>query len=366
MAFDAAYQNVCKQASSWVLVAFFACVGVALRLRITWLVESGGFPFLGNSTDITPFRCDQNNSASPFFVQNILACFLIAVIRKYEDVLGAPLTTGLEVGFCGCLGDFATWMSYIAASLVEQKIRSACVVLGVTFSSCFCAHQFGDALAGSVRSSWSRCAINEWQKSACLWICRARRGGEMEDAADLEIQHGRARCQKDDGSREHCEFFCTIVCVVISVLFLALEILVDNIGYEHWITLAGAVGIIAAPVGALLRHCQCFGNYKCQYVPAFTLIANLQGCACVGLVESVLRPTDLDEVDNIEKILWAGVYFGFGGSASALALFIAELRGHEGTTPKLQRLSLKMLYAVMTVSGSLLVLVPTLANLGCS
>jgi len=303
-------------------------MGVAVRVEIAWLQGVGG-DSLFELSYLQGALCHQKISAGGFFAQNILGCFIFAIVAQRKDAIGEVFSVGLSTGFCGSLTTFATWMQYSAVMILIGRARTSAYFLVALHCSCLCAHQLGCKLA----------APEEVHVHAKI----------ADESADNDDEEETDSDSTDDPTKA-----CGIgrVVTVVAVFFLLLFL-----GHKAMQSDMTAVAtILLAPCGAWLRYMLSFGNARCQRFPWFTLLANALGCAADVVMDSMLYNYSGARIHMVAKALGGG----FGGSLSTVSSFIGELRS---TKPGI--LQDRAIYAVGSYAVGLAILMPFNALYEC-
>jgi len=343
-------------ASSVCAVAAFACLGVAVRVQLHWLLGLGGDGiFEVNDPQST---CPGGKaSASGFFVQNLLGCLLIAVVAQRKAELGDAVAVGLSTGLCGSLTTFATWMQYTAIATLRGRYATALAALVGTHCACLCFHQLGEVLAspdpagdrgkrrGGADSGQGGGALSVHAYAADVEAEREEADGseDASDAADEDSSDTDGSAAVEAGAGGSCAALTAGFCAILLCAVLVHEVL-----RKDW---AALTAIALAPFGAWMRYFLALGNPRCSRFPLFTLLANVLGCSADALMV-VMVGRSSTELGVSE---WKAFGTGFGGSLSTVSTFVAELRSSK--TPDL---AAKATYGLCSFAAGLVVLL--LAN----
>lgn len=346
-------------------VAYFACLGLALRASIALLLQDVTF---GLTTTEPGQRggfyrgCHMKSDAAGYFVQNILGCILMAVVARHKKSMNEHLAVGLASGLCGSLTTWATWMGEEAVTIMNGYLFEAFVSLLSTLCVCLCAYKFGHFIAGCGMGDEPRCFDDLCGLRALGRLCCGRgeggarkaedessdkgadaesggaegapgaaASGEAEDGAVDAMDWGLAldESAEEDARREPAgqrqtqlslamELFIVFLAGALILLYVGL---CAGLGYD-----AGLLDLAYAPAGALLRWYLSLHNASyqeaCFGIPVFTLAANTLGCVC-NAFPAVLAGRVQDHVGHVAI---TAISTGFAGCLSTVSTLVGELR----------------------------------------
>jgi len=368
----------CARLHSALCVAFFAWVGMALRLALAALV---GTADMGLTTSVAAgpsTRCDTQSTASGYFFQNVLGCFLMAVIGRHKTALNEHIATGLSAGLCGSLTTWGTWATEEAVTVLNGEILKATVseicMLSVCMSSFKLGHYTaragmqgvppdasgasgGSAMAGGLPTAGlppvASDGLPERLAPAGSAVVSREGSGGIEEREEWALELDTPKSWSEDhgpqlhiGRRRHGLIMVAAVGIILST-FAVLARARD---------VKGLLCMAMAPFGALLRWALSLGNPSTAPYPVFTLIANTLGCGVNALAGVMAGRAPA----GLERAAWGALSSGFCGSLTTVSTLIAELRGD-----KLGGLRQRSAYFMSTLCLAMAVVFPVYAFAGC-
>mmetsp|Transcript_34434 Transcript_34434/g.73363 ORF Transcript_34434/g.73363 Transcript_34434/m.73363 type:complete len:391 (-) Transcript_34434:230-1402(-) len=372
-------------------VAFFAFVGVAIRVALAKLTEGLSFGLTTvNPSPSGGIPCHLKSGASGYFLQNIVGCILMAAIARHKKSMNEFLAVGLSSGLCGSLTTFATWMGEEAATIVDGQVFEAFVSVLSMLCVSLTSYRLGHFMAGCGMANSEDQCFDEWCGLQHCIIAVKKRGHDEEEEASSEgetsdsdgsdgsgaARPGRAEDvvdghHSDWGLRvdeprswrepEHPKDIRLHPIFQWMLVFLGFVFIIAYIcfcvGFSYW---AGLLDLAMAPAGALLRWYLSLHNgvaqKACCGLPIFTLIANLAGVAC-NSVAGVLGP-QMEE--PLRKAAVGALSTGFAGSLSTVSTLVSELR-----SDAIGGLRVRTLYFALSFGLAMAIELPVLFNVKC-
>mmetsp|Transcript_103858 Transcript_103858/g.252141 ORF Transcript_103858/g.252141 Transcript_103858/m.252141 type:complete len:378 (-) Transcript_103858:173-1306(-) len=349
-----------KRMKTALAVACFAWVGMALRLGLAKLTADLNFG-ITTSTDLHTEQCIRRASAHGFFLQNMLGCFLIAVVARHRPLLNEHVAAGLSTGLCGSLTTWGTWMQETASTMLHGDVWMAFVSLFAMLSLSLSSLSLGQVAANGGMDVTPSIPIRMHfsHKAAPAAAHRfaedeagsdAVRAAEEEEDWALELSEPPASrepsAKEPDATRLH-----TLIiggAAVLVVLAVALLSICRD--------LEGLLCMAMAPPGALLRWLLALGNPYTAPLPVFTLAANTLACG----VEAVSAVMAGRAPSGLGRDAWAALGTGFAGCLSTVSTFAVEL-----CTDKLGGLRMRATYFLISFALAMATLLPPYALARC-
>ncbi|CAE8644261.1 unnamed protein product, partial [Polarella glacialis] len=391
--FDAAFFNIPEKevrsiAVTALSVAYFSCVGLALRVGIAMLVRNLDAGLTTTSAIVPPglpadpHPCRMSSTAAGYFLQNVLGCVLMAIIARHKASMNEHLAVGLSSGLCGSLTTWATWMGEEAATFMNGSIYEAFVSLFAVLCICVASFGFGHFVAGCGMGDEPRC-FDEHCGLRSLTERLSRRifrgapeatesegdesstDGERMEMEERELEEEAEyvdamawEIHVDNPSRPsipgHTKSLPKMVilsdAVHVVIFACGLVVIVVFLGLcAHFQYYIGLFDIAFAPAGALLRWwLSLFNKYTAPF-PVFTLVANTLACVCNGFSAIMVKRMG----EGLARDAVSAVSTGFAGSLSTVSTLIAELRSEH-----LGGIRLRMFYFLTSFGLAMAVLLP--------